>query len=341
MAKLFVVSNLVLLGAGHLQIVYQSDDDTLLEVEVQGPGTGFSGNWIYPPFARDHATNTPYFGEAGKYKAVEITGHDANALWALFGQLDASFANFGAGINYDFGQNSNSFVNTMLWAAGINLADFRMTTRDISFFPGESANVLLGATTDAGNGTAIAVNVALTAHDDVLHCGIGDDSIGGLTGSLGHDQVWLGAGDDSATGGAGDDVLWGEAGDDSLFGGRGQDVLYAGKGADDLYGGAGLDRFVFLAATEADTGSTPDEILGFQRRDVIDFQHIDANSTLAGDQDFAYSLTGAAAHSIWSLHEGGQQVSVWADIDGDAREDIAIVVLLAHGRVISEANFDL
>ena len=341
MAKLFLVSDYVLLGGGHLQIVYQGDDGSLQEVEVQGSGAGFSGNWTYQPFARDHETNTPHFGEAGMYKAVEITGHDVDALWALFGQLDASLADLGAGINYDFGQNSNSFVNTMLWAVGITLADFRMTTRYIDFFPGDEANVLLGATTDAGNGTAIPVRIALTPYDDVLRCGIGNDSIGGVFGSIGNDLVWLGAGDDSAAGGAGNDVLWGEAGNDSLFGGRGQDILYAGEGTDELRGGKGLDRFVFLAAAEADPHLTADAIVGFQRRDVIDLHHIDANSTLAGDQNFDYSLTGAAAHSVWCVHEVGRQVRVWADIDGDARMDIAITVVTARGGVVSEANFDL
>ena len=296
MAQLYLASNYVLAGFGHLQLVYQADaamPDALQEVEVQGPDNGFAGNWVYPAFGRDHLTHTPFYGDPDKYKAVELPAHDAHALWALFAQLDASFAAYGAGINYEFDQNSNSFINTMLWAVGINLADFAMTTSAITSFPGSGSNVLLGARTDAGADTAIRVVVDLTPYDDDVHTGIGNDSLGGATGSGGRDRLWLGAGDDTAKGGAGADVLRGEAGDDSLVGGAGNDVLIGGAGRDMLIGGtfAGdVDRYVF--ARIADT--VGDVLTGFGWADVIDLRRMDADAQRTGDQAFHFSTTARA-----------------------------------------------
>ena len=321
MAKLFVASNHVLFGGGHLQIVYQGDDGSLLEVEVQGPGTGFFGNWLYPPFARDHVTNTPHYGEAGQYKAVEITGRNADAVWALLGQLDDSFAVQGAAISYDFGQNSNSFVNSMLWAVGVRLSDYVMTTSGITFFPGDAKNVLLGADTDAGVGQPIAVQVALTVYDDVLHCGIGDDSIGGAAGSDGNDRVWLGRGDDVVRGGAGRDWLLGQGGSDSL------------------YGGGGADTFVYTATGESRADGRADVIGDLRGRDRIDLHRMDADGDVVGDQAFGFGAV-AAAHSVWWVSTGRNAVAVYADVTGDVFADFGLVVHV-RGGVVEAANFDL
>ncbi|MEO8244615.1 MAG: hypothetical protein ABI832_20170 [bacterium] len=306
MANLFLASNLVGLEAGHLQIVFQADPldlAALQEVEVQAPPDFFQGNWRYPAFGRDHASHTDHYGEADNYKIVALDGpgHNADQMWQLFGQLDASFRVYGSEINYEFLQNSNSFVTTLLWALGIDLADYDMTTAGISYFPGDAANVLLGAHTDAGLVTPIAVKVALTAFDDVLHTGIGNDSIGGLMGSAGDDRVWLGGGDDTVAGGTGqdrlhgqsgndtvlggggEDLLFGGLGDDIMLGGTGKDSLYGGRGDDSLYGGYNVDGMTGSQSDVIDGGLGSDFLSGGEGRGRDRFVFHSIDETAAGD----------------------------------------------------------
>ena len=305
MAKLFLASNFVLMGGGHLQIVYLGDDAVLQEVEMQGPGLGFFGSWVYPPFGRDHIANTPHFGERGLYKSVEIAVRNPEALWLLVGQVEASLAGITDEISYEFGQNSNSFVNTVLWAVGLDLSRYKMTTGSITFFPGDDKNVLLGANTRAGPDMPIALSVALTGYDDVLHCGIGDDEIGGVAGTEGGDRLWLGAGIDVARVGAGRDWLIGEA------------------GRDDLYGGGGADRFVFASVRESHSGQGQDVIHDLQGRDVIDLHQMDANRDQNGNQQFTCAEA-PAAYSVWLVSAAGDRVFVRADVTGDAKADLGL-----------------
>jgi Ca2+-binding RTX toxin-like protein len=86
-------------------------------------------------------------------------------------------------------------------------------------------------------------------------------------------------------GGDRNDRLFGEGGDDHLIGGSGLDLLT---------GGAGVDTFVFNLRQDSLVGAS-DQILDFVSDrfapgagDKIDLRNIDANTTLAGDQQFQW-----------------------------------------------------
>jgi Ca2+-binding RTX toxin-like protein len=68
--------------------------------------------------------------------------------------------------------------------------------------------------------------------------GAGNDTV---TGGTQFDEIYLGAGDDTADAGAGDDFVAGGAGQDLIQGGAGNDLLYGGDGEDLVIGGPGVD----------------------------------------------------------------------------------------------------
>ena len=91
-------------------------------------------------------------------------------------------------------------------------------------------------------------------------------------------------------GGSGNDNLYGGTGNDVLQGGSGNDWVRGNEGVDQNHGNAGADRFLF---DDGETGvglGNRDVIHDFARveGDKIDVDWIDANSGLAGDQDFAF-----------------------------------------------------
>jgi Ca2+-binding RTX toxin-like protein len=86
-------------------------------------------------------------------------------------------------------------------------------------------------------------------------------------------------------------VLEGLGGKDQLKGAGGADTLVGGAGADQMTGGAGTDKFILGAL--ADTGvtsATMDVIMDFNlaEGDKINLHAIDANGTIAGNQDFTF-----------------------------------------------------
>jgi Ca2+-binding RTX toxin-like protein len=104
------------------------------------------------------------------------------------------------------------------------------------------------------------------------------------------------------TGNNGNNTLLGLGGNDTLLGGLGNDTLNGGAGTDTLTGSAGDDTFVFgVNIAEAGNGAgTRDVITDFQGAggaggDVIDVNAIDANTGVAGNQNFTFLSTAGAA----------------------------------------------
>jgi len=100
------------------------------------------------------------------------------------------------------------------------------------------------------------------------------------------------------TGNDGNNTLLGLGGNDTLSGGLGNDTLNGGAGTDTLTGGLGDDTFVFATPAEAGNGATRDVITDFQGAgaaggDVIDVNAIDANTAVAGNQNFTFIGTAA------------------------------------------------
>lgn len=235
MAQLYLAANYVgtsqgfvpelfgLGNSGHLQIVFEDDFGNFSEIEVQAPIPDFGllyGNWQFEdrphgerPDDEDYVDESGNGTVEGRYVRVPIEpkeGQTAEQLWDVLNSIYQSMSD-AEDLDYDtFGviQNSNSFVNSILYAVGIDLRaslPSLLTPNNIEQFPGAGLNVLLG-TVDSEIGVAINAS--------------GSD------------------GDDFLRGGSNEDVLSGGGGSDSLVGGIGNDVLYGGT-ATETYDGVG------------------------------------------------------------------------------------------------------
>jgi Ca2+-binding RTX toxin-like protein len=150
-------------------------------------------------------------------------------------------------------------------------------------------------TLDGGDGNDTAIYGGSTAGVTVfLSSGVGHGgdaegdhlyNIENLRGSNYDDTFW---GDENAN------VLEGLAGKDQLKGAGGADTLIGGMGADVMTGGAGGDAFVWESIAETGIASSDmDTIKDFNAAegDKINLHAIDANTTIAGNQDFTFIET--------------------------------------------------
>jgi Ca2+-binding RTX toxin-like protein len=121
----------------------------------------------------------------------------------------------------------------------------------------------------------------------------------------------------SAIGNGLDNCLTGNSGGDTLRGRGGNDRLAGGFGPDVLVGGAGADVFCFADARESRRGA-PDTIrpgngapafenAGPGAGDLIDLSAIDADPSLAGNQDFILDQSRGPGH-VWFLERHGETV---------------------------------
>jgi VCBS repeat-containing protein len=157
--------------------------------------------------------------------------------------------------------------------------------------------------------------------DDVLtDSGTDTDYWDFMDGGAGNDILLDGAGRGVLHGGADNDILIGGMGEDYLLGEDGNDTLYGGAGIDDLYGGAGDDRleggdvldtgdwfvhdyltggpgvdtFVFASTVGPTSPVFLGTITDWEPSDIIDLAGIDANTSIAGNQDFTFLGLGTA-----------------------------------------------
>lgn len=158
---------------------------------------------------------------------------------------------------------------------------------------------------------------------DVIYGGAGRDL---LVGGDGDDFLDGGADDDRLIGNAGDDTLNGGFGNDTLTGGSGEDVLTGGPGRDVLRGGTGADEFIYVFASDSETGAGSDRIVDFGAGDVIDL-----TATSAREMTFVGTgaLLGGAAPSVRYVTNAFGHTAIFADVDGDGIPDMRIVLLNA------------
>jgi Ca2+-binding RTX toxin-like protein len=132
------------------------------------------------------------------------------------------------------------------------------------------------------------------------------------------------------------------SGDDTLVGGSGADMLYGGAGADTLTGGAGNDTFGYTIAGSSRPGAR-DTITDFATGDRIDLSAIDASTTVAGNNAFAFigSAAFSAAGQLRATDTGGGNWLVEGDVDGDGVADLAILVHVTDGHAIGAGDFTL
>ncbi|MFN3525073.1 MAG: calcium-binding protein [Paracoccus sp. (in: a-proteobacteria)] len=151
-----------------------------------------------------------------------------------------------------------------------------------------------------------------------------------IRGGMGNDRIFGRQGNDWLEGNQGDDLIDGGLGNDTLLGGLGNDTLVGGPGLDRLTGGPGADIFVFRALdhTSADAGRA-DFITDFQQgQDRIDLRDIDADTTRAGNDAFAFigtdAFSGAGQLSYRQLDRPGTDndvTQILLDVNGDGQVD--------------------
>lgn len=171
--------------------------------------------------------------------------------------------------------------------------------------------------------------------DDRIFGGSGHDNI---QGSDGNDKLVAAGGNDTIHGGEGNDWLLGGTGNDILRGGAGKDIIVGEAGSDRLYSGIGQDSFVFTQVSDSKAGVSIDRIMDFHSsQDLIDLSRFDANTVLAGHQDLTFAQ-GPQANSVW-LSQKSDGTYVRIDVDGDGRQDFAVVVERALGLSIDNFVF--
>jgi hypothetical protein len=140
-------------------------------------------------------------------------------------------------------------------------------------------------------------------------------------GSPENDTIFTFGGRDRIEAGGGDDIV---------NGGDGNDIIAGGTGGDRLRGGFNTDTFLYKDLKHAKPGN-PDRILDFNKMqgDEIDLERIDANPNKPGDQDFDFigksPFSGARGELRYKVKDGNAIVQ--ADVNGDAKADLAIVVV--------------
>ncbi len=141
--------------------------------------------------------------------------------------------------------------------------------------------------------------------------------------------------------------MFGFGGNDTIDGGAGQDFIVGGAGKDILTGGANADRFWYFATTDSGvTAATRDVIKDFDASlDFIDLSQIDADTTLATDQDFSFIGTnvnwGGIAGELRAYWTATGQI-IEGDVNGDSKADFSIEILDAtHAITLDAGDFAL
>lgn len=137
-------------------------------------------------------------------------------------------------------------------------------------------------------------------------------------------------------GGVGNDILYGGNQNDILIGGVGNDVLIGGNGMDIMSGGnsnAYMDTFYFNSVADSARGANHDVILDFNKTDMVVLALIDANTNVAGDQNFTWIGSGNFTGVAGQLHmkaEGGGFTLIEGDVNGDKVADLQISIHADH-----------
>jgi len=222
----------------HLQLVFGSS-----EYEVQAPfalSIPLGADWVVEQLqTHELVENTPNYGNPEYYTSTPIALHEFQTdehVWELFGQLRNWFST--QSIDYNYSQNSNSYVRALLYVIGVDLDAYLPSVTLPSMedgFPGASRNVFFDL---AGSFAPLHLWLDSTDGNDIIRSGIGNDTIYGWEGN---DTISTSAGNDWLSGGAGADILDGGEGKDNIFGGAGDDFIFFDAQDLDFNGGSGFD----------------------------------------------------------------------------------------------------
>jgi serralysin len=125
---------------------------------------------------------------------------------------------------------------------------------------------------------------------------------------------------ENAIGGSARDYLYGNDVSNRLSGNGGNDVLDGAKGDDFLTGGTGADEFRYSSITHGN-----DTIMDFEHGvDKIRVSEIDANTGVAGNQDFTFIGNATFTHVAGQLRYDGTHLM--GDVNGDGVADFSITL---------------
>lgn len=248
-------------------------------------------------------------GRNGNDKLDGGTGKDK-----LFGQNGDDKLFGGKGDDKLSGGNGN---DTLFGGDGADKYDGGAGDHDVADFSSITGPGGVSVDLLAGTGAGGAAGDTFTGIEDVVGSAFAD---------------FLG-GDNSAnklSGGIGEDLLFGGDGNDVLDGGADVDSIKGGGGVDTMTGATGDDTFTFfnyVADADADSGvgvGLRDIITDFdQGNDKINFNGltggIDANLSVAGDQDFVFIGTAAFGGAVGEVRfdQVGGNTIIQVDRQGD------------------------
>ncbi|MBJ3764305.1 hypothetical protein ILP92_16275 [Maribius pontilimi] len=230
---------------GHLQILQPGSGSDRFEIEVQSYEFNFR-QWIFRQFLFEEVQSVvgsggavPEFdSENWSETTVTVPGVSTDSLWDTLGLIHAQFRENDPAYTYGIGQNSNSYVATLLWMVGADLfsAIDNLRTDEIT-------GTYVGDTLPVGLLAAPFFFIFPEAYDpfpgadrNLLTDGYG------FGGSIEWDiNLELSNEENFIQTGPGDDIIHGMAGDDTIVGNGGNDILSGGQGNDILNGGADFD----------------------------------------------------------------------------------------------------
>jgi Ca2+-binding RTX toxin-like protein len=223
--------------------------------------------------------------------AINLTGNEFNNF--IFGSAGDNVINGGGGADYMSGGRGNDtyFVD--------NPGDSLFENGDIHSTPqneSEGFDTVL---------TSVSFNVGLYSEIEVLQA-IGSANVN-LTGSLDNNRI---------------------------IGNNATNIIDGSYGKDTLTGGGGLDVFIWSNINEIGlTNFDPDIVTDLNRAegDLLHFTNMDANETVAGDQNFTFidqAAFTAAGQISWSTN--GVDTFIQLNTNADPTVDGIIQVLGVH-----------
>jgi Ca2+-binding RTX toxin-like protein len=321
-------------------------DNGLTQLQLVNKGPGFrQGNGIAVDEVRFTQTTagdivlagTNNLGVASIFTGVERvvigtgTGATANTSGTAAINVDATLANVGLNVGLEIIGNAgaNNIIGTIFndrIDGGLGLDTMEGAIGDDTYVLSQATDIVIEAT--GGGMDTVIVNGAFnyTLADEVENLTLQSTAAQGTGNAL----------DNIIIGNASNNTLRGLDGNDTIDGAAGDDTIEGGAGFDTMTGGAGIDTFLFGAAI-ADIGNDAlarDTITDFGATDIMNLLAIDANTGLAGDQDFAYLGNGAFTGAGQLRLENGV---LYGNVDADTGADFQIA--LTGVTSLTNANF--